>query len=474
MEKKCDIAVVGLAVMGQNLVLNMESNGFRVAVYNRTKSTMERFVEERTEGKEVYPSYSMSELVEMLEKPRKVMLMVKAGKPVDYVMEDLVPHLDEGDIIIDGGNSNFHDTDRRHQEMAEKGIRYLGTGISGGEYGALHGPSIMPGGEEDAYRELEDILTAVAAQTEDGPCVTYLGPRSAGHYVKMVHNGIEYGVMQVLAEVYDLMRKGIEMEPAAMSSVFEEWNKYHQSYLIEITAEILDRIDPETEQPLINVILDRAKQKGTGKWSVQDALELGVAIPTINAAVNARNISGLKEKRVEISKVFPDGSTMESGVLDEEFVNVLEDALYLAIVVSYAEGMDLLQIASAEYEYNLKFDEVARIWEDGCIIRSALLKPIQKAYKKDPYLTNLIMADEFKDDFKEKIGNLRLAVVSARELGIPVPAMTAALDYFDSLRAEELPANLIQGQRDYFGAHTYQRRDREGTFHTEWQDIHNV
>jgi len=479
-KKKCDIGIIGLAVMGQNLVLNMESNGYRVAVYNRTTATTKSFIEERACGKKIEPAYSIEELVGLLKRPRKVMLMVKAGLPVDKVIESLVPYLEEGDIIIDGGNSHFKDTDRRYEELTQKGIRYLGTGISGGEYGALHGPSIMPGGEEEAYNKVAGILEAVAARTEDGPCVTYLGPGSAGHYVKMVHNGIEYGVMQLIAEIYDFMRRITGLEAAQMSAIFKEWNKEHQSYLLEITYEILERVDEETGKPLVDLILDQAKQKGTGKWSVQDALELGEPIPMITAAVLARNISALKDERITTSGFY---SEIKSRVKDytaqvvqntEDIIKKLGDALYLGIIIAYAEGMKLLQTASHEYGYGLQLDEVARIWEDGCIIRSALLKPIQQAYKSNPALTNLIISEQFKDLFFEKIEGLRDVVTISKEYGIPIPALSAALDYFDSLRTKELPANLIQAQRDYFGAHTYQRIDKEGIFHTEWQDIHNV
>lgn len=471
MGQRYDIGLIGLAVMGQNLVLNIESSGYDVAVYNRTEATTKKFLEERAGKKNIKGTYSIKELLSILERPRKVLLMVKAGKPVDYVIESLLPYLEEGDIVIDGGNSHYSDTDRRYEILGEHGIRFLGVGISGGEYGALHGPSIMPGGDEDAYAEAADILRDVAAQTKHGSCVTYLGPKSAGHYVKMVHNGIEYGVMQLIAETYDIMRKSLDLLPAEMGDIFDDWNNYHKSYLIEITSEILHKIDSDTERPLIDIILDEAKQKGTGKWSAQDALDLGISLPTITAAVNARNISGYKEERIKFSENF---SGPEIKKLDKDFVNILEDALYLGIVTAYAEGMSLLQGASAEYEYNLPLYEVARIWEDGCIIRSELLQSIQEIYKEKPYLSNLILAEQFKNKFEDKVNNLRLIVVSAKEMGIPVPALAAALDYFDSLRTVELPANMIQAQRDYFGAHTYQRRDKEGIFHTEWQDIHNV
>ncbi|MFW6022744.1 MAG: NADP-dependent phosphogluconate dehydrogenase [Halanaerobiaceae bacterium] len=471
MGNKCDIGVLGLAVMGQNIVLNMESSGYNVAVYNRTTSVTRNFMKKRAVDKNIESAESIREFISLLEKPRKVMLMVKAGKPVDYVIESVLPYLEEGDIIIDGGNSHFSDTDRRCEVLAEHNIKYLGTGISGGEYGALNGPSIMPGGDEDAYAEVSDIFHDIAAITDHGACVSYLGPRSAGHYVKMIHNGIEYGVMQLIAETYDIMRKALNLLPAEMGDIFSDWNLEQESYLIEITSEILHRIDPDTEKPLVDVILDEAKQKGTGKWSVQDALELGISIPTITAAVNARNISGYKEERVTFSDAF---SSPENYELEESYIDVLKDALFLAIVTAYTEGMNLLQGASAAYDYNLPLDEVARIWEDGCIIRSELLQPIQLVYQEKPYLSSLILSEQFEDIFRNKISNLRKVVVDAKKMGIPVPAFSAALDYFDSLRTIELPTNMIQAQRDYFGAHTYQRRDKEGVFHTEWQDIHNV
>ncbi len=473
MDKKCDIGIIGLAVMGQNLVLNMEESGHNIAVYNRTTSKTEKFVEQRASNKNVKPAYSLEELVDSLKKPRRVMLMVKAGKPVDIVIDQVAPLLEKNDIIIDGGNSYYKDTERRFESLKEKGIRYIGSGISGGEYGALHGPSIMPGGDKDAYAEIKDIFEDAAAVTEDGPCVTLLGPRSSGHYVKMVHNGIEYGVMEIISEIYDIMRKILNIEPAEMSEIFEEWNQVHESYLIEITTEILKRDDPETGKALIDVILDKAGQKGTGKWSVQDALDLGIPIPTIGAAVKARLLSAVKEERIEIAKEF--GGLDESvNIEKEEVLEIMEDALYVGIVIAYAEGMKLLQVASEEYNYNLDFSEIARIWEDGCIVRSSLLKPIQKAYKENDNLINLLMSPRFSTKIENKTEGLRKLTTLIKKIGIPLPALNAALDYYDSLRAENLPANMIQAQRDYFGAHTYERKDKKGSFHTEWQDIHNI
>ncbi|HOB55599.1 MAG TPA: NADP-dependent phosphogluconate dehydrogenase [Defluviitoga tunisiensis] len=469
--EKCDIGVVGMAVMGQNLALNIESKGYKVAVYNRDHDKTKKFIEERASNKNILGTYTYEELAKSLNRPRKIMLMVKAGKPVDDVIEQLLPNLEKGDIIIDGGNSHYKDTNRRFKYLQDKGIRFLGTGISGGEYGALHGPSIMPGGDKSAYEEMKDIFEAIAAKTEDGPCVAYLGPSSSGHYVKMVHNGIEYAIMELISEAYDIMRKVFRLSADEMHEIFKKWNDEHKSYLMEITYKILEWKDEETGKPLVDVILDSAQQKGTGKWSVQDALDLNISIPTINAAVNARTLSAIKHERLEIGNIF---DTPVNNSLNNDFINSVRDALYIATVIAYAEGMKLLQVASSEYGYGLDLSEVARIWEDGCIIRSALLKPIQKSFKSKPNLVNLIISEEFRKDFENRIPKLREVVSEIKKIGIPIPAFASALDYFDGLRSKELPANLIQAQRDFFGAHTYQRKDKEGIFHTEWQDIHNI
>lgn len=469
--EKCDIGVVGMAVMGQNLALNIESKGYKVAVYNRDHDKTKKFIEERASNKNILGTYTYEELAKSLNRPRKIMLMVKAGKPVDDVIEQLLPNLEKGDIIIDGGNSHYKDTNRRFKYLQDKGIRFLGTGISGGEYGALHGPSIMPGGDKSAYEEMKDIFEAIAAKTEDGPCVAYLGPSSSGHYVKMVHNGIEYAIMELISEAYDIMRKVFRLSADEMHEIFKKWNDEHKSYLMEITYKILEWKDEETGKPLVDVILDSAQQKGTGKWSVQDALDLNISIPTINAAVNARTLSAIKHERLEIGNIF---DTPVNNSLNYDFINSVRDALYIATVIAYAEGMKLLQVASSEYGYGLDLSEVARIWEDGCIIRSALLKPIQKSFKSKPNLVNLIISEEFRKDFENRIPKLREVVSEIKKIGIPIPAFASALDYFDGLRSKELPANLIQAQRDFFGAHTYQRKDKEGIFHTEWQDIHNI
>lgn len=469
--EKCDIGVVGMAVMGQNLALNIESKGYKVAVYNRDHDKTKKFIEERASNKNILGTYTYEELAKSLNRPRKIMLMVKAGKPVDDVIEQLLPNLEKGDIIIDGGNSHYKDTNRRFKYLQDKGIRFLGTGISGGEYGALHGPSIMPGGDKSAYEEMKDIFEAIAAKTEDGPCVAYLGPSSSGHYVKMVHNGIEYAIMELISEAYDIMRKVFRLSADEMHEIFKKWNDEHKSYLMEITYKILEWKDEETGKPLVDLILDSAQQKGTGKWSVQDALDLNISIPTINAAVNARTLSAIKHERLEIGNIF---DTPVNNSLNNDFINSVRDALYIATIIAYAEGMKLLQVASSEYGYGLDLSEVARIWEDGCIIRSALLKPIQKSFKSKPNLVNLIISEEFRKDFENRIPKLREVVSEIKKIGIPIPAFASALDYFDGLRSKELPANLIQAQRDFFGAHTYQRKDKEGIFHTEWQDIHNI
>ncbi len=463
---KYEIALIGLSVMGQNLALNIAED-HSIAVYNRTTAKTERFIEENADKENIKAAYEVEELINSLEKPRKIMLMIKAGKPVDYVIEDLKPHLEEGDIIIDGGNSHFADTNRRSEMLKKDGIRYLGVGISGGEYGALHGPSIMPGGDEEAYAEVSTIFEDAAAKTEHGNCVSYLGPNSAGHYVKMIHNGIEYGIMESIAEIYDFMRKILKLSPEEMGEIFAEWNEEFQSYLIEITAKILKKDDPESGKKLINVILDKAKHKGTGKWSVQSSLDLGVAIPTINAGVNARLLSALKIERIESSALFD--KTEPAEVDKNKMKAKLKSALYLSSVSAYAEGFKLLKAASEEYGYELDYKEIARIWEDGCIIRSGLLQPIQKAFAENKELNSLITAPQFRVKLHQDAKNTSELLYTAAVSELPLPALHSALDYFNSLKSKELPANMIQAQRDFFGAHTYQRRDKEGKFHTEWE-----
>jgi len=469
---KYDIGLIGLAVMGQNLVLNMERNGFSVAVYNRTTSTMKEFIQQKAQGKNILGCETLQELVDALDKPRKVMLMVQAGAPVDAVIEQVRPLLDKGDLIIDGGNSFYKDTERRAKALAEEGINYIGTGVSGGEEGALWGPAIMPGGQREAYDMVEDIFRAIAAKAEDGePCVTYIGPRGAGHYVKMVHNGIEYGDMQLIAEAYDIMHRALDLSADDLHQIFADWYEGElQSYLIEITRDIFTVEDPETGKPLVDVILDEAQQKGTGKWTSQDALDLGAPTPTINAAVESRIISAYKEERVAASKVLSGPETTFDGDR-EQLISDVRDALYAAKICSYAQGMALLRAASEEYGYDLQYGEIAKIWRAGCIIRARFLNDITAAYQRDPQLTNLMLDPFFKNEIVQRQGALRRVVTTAVGLGIPCLAFSSALAYFDAYRTDRLPANLTQAQRDYFGAHTYRRVDKEGSFHTEWQKV---
>ena len=463
-----DFGLIGLAVMGQNLSLNVESKGFSVAVFNRTAARTEDFMARRAQGKSFIASYSIADFAASLSRPRKIMLMVKAGQPVDGFIEQLVPHLDQGDLIVDGGNSFFKDTIRRNKALVEKGILYIGTGVSGGEEGALHGPSIMPGGQPEAYELVQPILAKIAAQVDGEPCCTYIGPDGAGHYVKMVHNGIEYGDMQLISEAYFIMKNALNLSSEQLREVFAQWNEGElNSYLIEITTDIFSRMDEESGQPLVEVILDRAGQKGTGKWTSQDALDLGIAAPTIAEAVFARCISAVKEERVAASGVLhgPNGTY---GGSKDEFVEAIRQALYASKICSYAQGFSLMRQAGKEYGWDLKFGEIAKIWRGGCIIRAQFLHRITDAYDRKPQLANLMLDPFFKDVLENAQENWRRVVASASTLGLPVPAFSSALSYFDSYRRERLPANLIQAQRDYFGAHTYQRVDKDGTFHTEW------
>lgn len=461
--------VIGLAVMGENLALNVESRGFPVAVYNRTSSKTEEFMAKRASDKNVTAAYSLEDFVKTLARPRKILVMVKAGKPVDIVIDQLKPLLEPGDMIIDGGNSLYQDTERRTKDLEATGLGFVGMGVSGGEEGALHGPSLMPGGTDTAYKELEPILTKIAAQVDDGPCVTYIGPGGAGHYVKMVHNGIEYGDMQLIAEAYDLLKHGLGLDHQQLHQVFSQWNTTDElnSFLIEITADIFKYIDPETNQPLVDLILDSAGQKGTGRWTVVSSLELGVPIPTIYAAVNARVISSYKQERVAAAKELI-GTTGKYDGDSQAFINKVRDALYCSKMCSYAQGMALLSKASEEFNYNLNLAETARIWKGGCIIRAGFLDKIKNAFNENPKLPNLLLAPEFKQTILDRQEAWRDVLVVSNQLGIPVPAFSASLDYFDSYRRDRLPQNLTQAQRDYFGAHTYLRTDKEGVFHTEW------
>ncbi|MCL1469688.1 NADP-dependent phosphogluconate dehydrogenase [Argonema antarcticum] len=461
--------VIGLAVMGENLALNVERNGFPIAVYNRTKEKTDAFMATRAQGKNVVATYSIEDFVKSLERPRKILIMVQAGKPVDAVIGQLSPLLEEGDIIIDGGNSLFEDTARRTRELEPAGFRFIGMGVSGGEEGALNGPSLMPGGTTSSYEYLEPILTKIAAQVDDGPCVTYIGPGGAGHYVKMVHNGIEYGDMQLIAEAYDLLKNAAGLDHKQLHEVFAEWNTTDElnSFLIEITADIFNYIDPEINQPLVEMIMDAAGQKGTGRWTVQSALELGVSIPTMTAAVNARIISSYKKERVAASEILTGPSGKYEGD-PKIFVKQIRDALYCSKICSYAQGMALLSSASKAYSYNLNLSEIARIWKGGCIIRAGFLNKIKDAFKENPNLPNMLLAPEFTQTILDRQSAWREVLSQAAKLGIPVPAFSASLDYFDSYRRARLPQNLTQAQRDYFGAHTYERLDKAGSFHTEW------
>lgn len=469
---KCQVGLIGLATMGQNLALNVESKGISVAVYNRTSSRTEKFVEERAGGKHIEPAYSLEEFVGVLERPRRIILMVEAGPAVDQVLSRLVPLLEPGDVVVDGGNSFFRDTERRAMELEAEGIEFLGTGISGGEEGALKGPSIMPGGSRRAYELMEPVFEAIAAKAKDGtPCVAYLGPGGAGHYVKMVHNGIEYGDMQLIAEAYDLMRRGLGMGAEEIGKVFSKWSRGElSSFLIEITSEIFRRKDDETGLPLVDLILDRAGQKGTGRWACKEAMELGVPMPTINAAVEARAISAYKDERTMASELLGGPDSGYQGEA-EDLIRDIGEALFASRVCTYAQGMSLLRAASGEYGYDLDLATVARIWRAGCIIRAELLEDVSRALSRDPDLPNLLLDPHLGSEVEARQEGWRRAVCTAAELGIPVPATAASLAYYDSYRSERLPANLIQAQRDYFGAHTYERVDREGKFHTEWRKL---
>jgi len=466
---ECSIGLVGLGVMGRNLALNMERNGFRVAGYDLDEARTRAFIEGPAAGKQVVGVESPAALMAALEKPRRVLLMVPAGAPVEDAIAHLKPHLEAGDILIDGGNSWFLDTERRSRLLAAEGFNYIGTGVSGGEEGALWGPSIMPGGQVEAWEALAPILRAIAAKAEDGqPCVDYMGPGGAGHYVKMVHNGIEYGDMQLIAEVYDLLGRGLGLRPADLHDLFAEWNTGElKSYLVEITAHVLGRTDPETGRPLVDVILDEAAQKGTGKWTSQNALDVGAPIPTINAAVESRLLSSLKAERVAASRVIRGPSTAFTGAR-QRVIDASRDALYAAKITSYAQGLGLLRLASAEYHYDLRPGAIARIWRAGCIIRATLLGDIMAAYDRDPALVNLLLDEAFRNAVEKRQEAWRLVIQTAVGLGIPMLAMSASLAYFDAYRTERLPANLTQAQRDCFGAHTYKRVDRPGVFHTEW------
>ena len=470
MEKQ-DIGLIGLAVMGENLVLNMERNGFSVAVYNRTTSKVDDFINGRAKGKHIKGCHSVEELIDSLQKPRKIMMLIKAGKPVDAIIDQLVHHLENGDILIDGGNSHFLDTIRRTKFVEEKGMLYIGTGVSGGEEGALNGPSIMPGGSREAWPHVKPIFQAIAAKVDDGsPCCEWVGRDGAGHFVKMVHNGIEYGDMQMISEAYSLMKNLLGLSHPEMQISFDEWNKGElDSYLIEITAAILGKTDEETGEPLLEKILDTAGQKGTGRWTTLQALDLGIPDVTIAEAVFARAMSAIKEERVNASRIL-NGPIPDFKGNKKEFMDMIRQALYASKICSYAQGYQLLRAAVKEYKWDLKYGEIALMWRNGCIIRAQFLGKIKEAFDQKPDLVNLLLDDYFRKAIEDNQKAWRNVVATAVENGIPVPAFSSALVYYDSYRTERLPANLLQAQRDYFGAHTYERTDkpRGEFFHTNW------
>ncbi len=465
--EKAHIGLTGLAVMGQNLVLNMERNQYRVAVHNRTTQTMQDFVAAHPD-KNIIGCGTIEEFVAAIERPRKIIMLVKAGKPVDAVIGQIKPLLEPGDLLIDGGNSFFKDTERRNEALKADRILYIGTGVSGGEEGALWGPSIMPGGQPEAWEIIRPIFEAITAKMDREPCVCYIGPGGSGHYVKMVHNGIEYGDMQLIAEAYDLLHRGLGLSNTELHEVFSEWNRGElESYLIEITADIFTKSDPETGQAVVDLILDEAQQKGTGKWTSQNSLDLGVPTPTINAAVESRIVSAYKAERVAASKILT-GPEPKINADSQMVIGWVRDALYAAKICSYAQGFALMRLASTEYDYNLSYGEIACIWRGGCIIRAGFLNEIREAFIRNPNLPNLMMDPEFSELMNAHQTALRKVVTLAAESGIPALAFSSALAYFDAYRTARLPANLTQAQRDYFGAHTYRRTDKEGDFHYQW------
>ena len=473
---KQQIGVVGMAVMGRNLALNIESRGYSVSIFNRSSSKTDEVIALHPD-KKLVPTYTVEEFVDSLEKPRRILLMVKAGEATDKTIQSLLPHLDKGDILIDGGNTFFQDTIRRNEMLANSGINFIGTGVSGGEEGALKGPAIMPGGQKDAYDLVAPILEEIAAKADDGaPCVTYVGPNGAGHYVKMVHNGIEYGDMQLIAESYDILRRvgGLTVEETA--EVFKSWNTGElDSYLIEITADILTKKDPETGKPMVEVIMDTAGNKGTGKWTSQSALDLGVPLPLITESVFARYISTLKEEREIASKELSPIKVPElSNTEKQALIESVRKGLYFSKIMSYAQGFAQMRVASEEFDWNLNYGEIAKIFRAGCIIRAQFLQKITDAFERDPELKNLLLDKYFlyvTESYQEAV---REVVVTAVQAGIPVPTFSSALAYYDSYRSEVLPANLIQAQRDYFGAHTYNRVDKPGVFHFEWSQEREI
>ncbi|MBU5465301.1 NADP-dependent phosphogluconate dehydrogenase [Virgibacillus sp. MSJ-26] len=465
---KQQVGVIGLAVMGKNLAFNIESRGYTVSVYNRSSEKTEQMLKE-SDDKNIVATYSIEEFVNSLEKPRKILLMVQAGPATDGVIKSLLPHLDKDDILIDGGNTNFRDTQRRSEELEAKGINFIGTGVSGGEEGALTGPSMMPGGPKEAHDLVRPMLEAISAKVDGEPCTTYIGPDGAGHYVKMVHNGIEYGDMQLISEAYFILKHVLGLDANELHEVFKEWNEGElDSYLIEITADIFSKTDEETGNPIVDVILDTAGQKGTGKWTSQSALDLGIPLPIITESVFARFISAMKEERVNASKVLSGPEVKVHEGDKKELIEAVRKALYMSKICSYAQGFAQLRAASEEFNWDLQYGDIAMIFRGGCIIRAAFLQKIKDAYDRDKQLPNLLLDPYFKDIVENYQSDLRKVLSVAIENGIAVPGLSAALSYYDSYRSERLPANLLQAQRDYFGAHTYERVDKEGHFHTEW------
>lgn len=464
-----DLGMVGLGVMGRNLLLNMADNGFAVAGYDKDEKKVNALKDEGKD-KKVIGVKSIDEFIKLLRKPRAIMMLVPAGKAVDSVINDLLPHLDKDDIIIDGGNSHFTDTNRHFEELTKKGINFFGVGVSGGEKGARFGPSIMPGGSKEAYDRIKDILEKASAKVDKEPCVTYLGPGSAGHYVKMVHNGIEYALMELIAETYNLMKNGLNLNNDDLHKIYKEWNGGElQSFLVEITANIFNQPDDKSDKRLIDMILDAAKQKGTGKWTSQDAMELQIPLPTIDSAVEMRDMSSFKDERKKASKILSGPKPNFNGNKDE-FIKRIHNAMYFGMIVAYAEGMALLRLASDKYDYNLNLQDVAKIWRGGCIIRSTFLEDIRYAFKENSKLVNLLVDKEISKRLINMQGDLRSVITKGIEWGIPVTALSSSLAYYDSYRSEWMPANLIQAQRDNFGSHTYERIDEDGTFHTQWNE----
>ncbi|KGG12354.1 MULTISPECIES: NADP-dependent phosphogluconate dehydrogenase [Prochlorococcus] len=468
---KAHFGLVGLGVMGENLVLNAERNGFSSVVFNRTYAKTEAFLQGRGAGKAISGASNLQEFVSKLERPRRILLMVKAGPATDAVINDISPHLEKGDLLIDGGNSLFSDTERRVQQLESKSFGYIGMGVSGGAKGAFEGPSMMPGGTKESYDAIEGLLTKMAAQVDDGPCVAYIGPRGSGHFVKTVHNGIEYGIQQILAEAYDLMKRSLKMSCDDIANVFKDWNETEElsSFLVEITEICLRTKDPSDGSNLVEKIVDKAGQKGTGLWTVVSALQLGASVPTIYAALNARVMSSLKKQRVLADSMFksPSLDTYELGTSSNNTTAIM-DAVVLSTIASYAQGIEIMTLASKEYDYNLSMPKIAQIWKGGCIIRSKLLKRIQEAYNLNPALSNLCMDPWFCTQIQKRLPGLSKVVSHASSLGIPVPCFSSTLDYLNSYRTSRLPQNLIQAMRDCFGSHTYERIDMDGVYHTEW------